>query len=207
MRLCGGGAHASASRRSASCCARFCPTWCRRCIALLSLEMGIAVIVEAILSFVGLSVSSDTPTWGGMIAEGRQIVHQAWWSWRRRSPRCSRPSRLQPARRRPAHARSIRCCADDRRRSRHRKLSAVSTCATATADAARASRSRSAPARCTGWSAKAAPANRPSPRRMLGVLPSHGAGSPAGAIRFRGRDLLRLSPSASCARCSAATSR
>lgn len=48
-------------------------------IALVTLEMGIAVIVEAILSFVGLSVSSDTPTWGGMIAEGRQIVHHAWW--------------------------------------------------------------------------------------------------------------------------------
>jgi dipeptide transport system permease protein len=48
-------------------------------IALLTLEMGIAVVVEAILSFVGLSVSSDTPTWGGMIAEGRQLVHEAWW--------------------------------------------------------------------------------------------------------------------------------
>jgi len=48
-------------------------------LALLTLEMGIAVIVEAILSFVGLSVSSDTPTWGGMIAQGRQIIHQAWW--------------------------------------------------------------------------------------------------------------------------------
>lgn len=48
-------------------------------IALVSLEMGIAVIVEAILSFVGLSVSSDTPTWGGMIAQGRQIVYEGWW--------------------------------------------------------------------------------------------------------------------------------
>lgn len=48
-------------------------------IALISLEMGIAVIVEAILSFVGLSVSSDTPTWGGMIAQGRQMLHQGWW--------------------------------------------------------------------------------------------------------------------------------
>ena len=48
-------------------------------MVLFSLEMGIAVIVEAILSFVGLSVSSDVPTWGGMIAEGRQIIHQAWW--------------------------------------------------------------------------------------------------------------------------------
>jgi peptide/nickel transport system permease protein len=48
-------------------------------IALWTLEMGIAVIVEAILSFVGLSVSSDTPTWGGMIAQGRQTIYQAWW--------------------------------------------------------------------------------------------------------------------------------
>lgn len=48
-------------------------------LVLLSLEMGIAVIVEAILSFVGLSVSSDAPTWGGMIAEGRQVIYQAWW--------------------------------------------------------------------------------------------------------------------------------
>jgi peptide/nickel transport system permease protein len=41
--------------------------------------MGIAVIVEAILSFVGLSVASDMPTWGGMIANGRQIIYDAWW--------------------------------------------------------------------------------------------------------------------------------
>jgi len=48
-------------------------------IVLLTLEMGIAVIVEAILSFVNLSISTDAPTWGGMIAEGRTSVHQAWW--------------------------------------------------------------------------------------------------------------------------------
>jgi peptide/nickel transport system permease protein len=48
-------------------------------VALLSLEMGIAVIVEAILSFVNLSISTDDPTWGGMIAEGRTIIHFAWW--------------------------------------------------------------------------------------------------------------------------------
>ena len=46
---------------------------------LLTMEMGIAVIVEAILSFVNLSVSTDSPTWGGMIAEGRLSIHQAWW--------------------------------------------------------------------------------------------------------------------------------
>ena len=48
-------------------------------VTLLTVEMGIAVIVEAILSFVGLSVSTDTPTWGGMIAEGRTIIYQAPW--------------------------------------------------------------------------------------------------------------------------------
>jgi peptide/nickel transport system permease protein len=48
-------------------------------LVLLTLEMGIAVIVEAILSFVGLSLSSDAPTWGGMIAEGRQVINQAPW--------------------------------------------------------------------------------------------------------------------------------
>lgn len=48
-------------------------------VALLSLEMGIAVIVEAILSFVNLSISTDDPTWGGIIAEGRLSIHHAWW--------------------------------------------------------------------------------------------------------------------------------
>jgi peptide/nickel transport system permease protein len=48
-------------------------------LVLLTLEMGIAVVVEAILSFVGLSISSDSPSWGGMIAEGREVVHQAPW--------------------------------------------------------------------------------------------------------------------------------
>ena len=48
-------------------------------VVLLTLEMGIAVIVEAILSFVNLSISTDDPTWGGMISEGRTSIHQAWW--------------------------------------------------------------------------------------------------------------------------------
>ena len=48
-------------------------------VALLALEMGVAIIVEAILSFVNLSISSDDPTWGGMIAEGRAAIHFSWW--------------------------------------------------------------------------------------------------------------------------------
>ena len=49
-------------------------------LTLLSLEMGIAVIVEAILSFVGLSVGPDTPAWGQMIADARQSLYDAPWN-------------------------------------------------------------------------------------------------------------------------------
>jgi peptide/nickel transport system permease protein len=48
-------------------------------ITLLTMEMGIAIVVELILSFVGLSVASGASTWGGMIAEGRLYVNQAPW--------------------------------------------------------------------------------------------------------------------------------
>jgi peptide/nickel transport system permease protein len=48
-------------------------------ITLLSLEMGIAVIVEAILSFVGMSVESTIPAWGVMIADARNVVYQSVW--------------------------------------------------------------------------------------------------------------------------------
>ncbi|MBI3530080.1 MAG: ABC transporter permease [Betaproteobacteria bacterium] len=48
-------------------------------LTLFTLEMGIAIVIEAILSFVGLSVSSGVPTWGGIIQEGRLYVNQAWW--------------------------------------------------------------------------------------------------------------------------------
>jgi peptide/nickel transport system permease protein len=48
-------------------------------VTLLAVEMGVAILVEVILSFVGISVAGDTPTWGGMIAEGRQIIYQSPW--------------------------------------------------------------------------------------------------------------------------------
>lgn len=48
-------------------------------LTILSLEMGIAVIVEAILSFVGMSVESTIPAWGVMIADARKDMYQAVW--------------------------------------------------------------------------------------------------------------------------------
>jgi peptide/nickel transport system permease protein len=47
-------------------------------LALLALEMGRAIVVEAVLAFIGFS-ASDVATWGGIIADGRSYVYQAWW--------------------------------------------------------------------------------------------------------------------------------
>lgn len=47
-------------------------------LALLALEMGRAIVVEAILAFIGFS-ASDIATWGGVIADGRSYLYQAWW--------------------------------------------------------------------------------------------------------------------------------
>ena len=46
-------------------------------VTLLTLEMGIAVVVEAILAFVGLGVKPDEVAWGQMIADGRSTIFQA----------------------------------------------------------------------------------------------------------------------------------
>lgn len=47
---------------------------------LLSLQMGVSIVVEAILGFVGLSVPSDVVAWGVMLADGRDQIHQANWN-------------------------------------------------------------------------------------------------------------------------------
>lgn len=48
-------------------------------ITLFSIEMGIAIMVEATLSFIGLSVPPDTTTWGQMLADGRNDMQSAAW--------------------------------------------------------------------------------------------------------------------------------
>lgn len=48
-------------------------------IVLMGLEMGRAIVVEAVLSFIGFS-SSGIATWGGIIADGRSYLNQAWWA-------------------------------------------------------------------------------------------------------------------------------
>ena len=49
-------------------------------IVQTTLIVGIAIIVEAALSFLGFGVRPPTPTWGAMVAQGgRQAVRGYWW--------------------------------------------------------------------------------------------------------------------------------
>jgi peptide/nickel transport system permease protein len=41
--------------------------------------VGWVIIVEASLSFLGAGIPPPTPTWGSMIAEGRDYIATAWW--------------------------------------------------------------------------------------------------------------------------------
>ena len=49
-------------------------------IVLSTITLGLAIIIEASLTFLGVGVSADIPTWGGMLTEGAQrYVRRAWW--------------------------------------------------------------------------------------------------------------------------------
>ena len=48
-------------------------------IIVSSFQLAELIIVESSLSFLGLGVQPPTPSWGGMISEGREYVGTAWW--------------------------------------------------------------------------------------------------------------------------------
>jgi peptide/nickel transport system permease protein len=49
-------------------------------IVIASFAVAQTILAEAALSFLGLSVGPDVPTWGGMVAAGRdQIITGQWW--------------------------------------------------------------------------------------------------------------------------------
>ena len=48
-------------------------------IVLTTLEIGIVILLEATLSFLGAGVPPPTPAWGSMVADGRDRLAVAWW--------------------------------------------------------------------------------------------------------------------------------
>ena len=48
-------------------------------IILATLEVGLVILLESTLSFLGAGVPPPTPAWGSMVADGRDRLAVAWW--------------------------------------------------------------------------------------------------------------------------------
>jgi peptide/nickel transport system permease protein len=48
-------------------------------IVVATLQLGVLILLEATLSFLGAGVPPPTPSWGSMVADGRSFLASAWW--------------------------------------------------------------------------------------------------------------------------------
>ena len=48
-------------------------------IVLATLRAGGLVLAESVLSYLGVGIPPPTPTWGGMVADGRNYLDDNWW--------------------------------------------------------------------------------------------------------------------------------
>jgi peptide/nickel transport system permease protein len=55
------------------------PNLIQSALVIGTFAMAAAIIAEAALSFLGLGVPPQIPTWGSMLADGRAYVSTSWW--------------------------------------------------------------------------------------------------------------------------------
>ncbi len=48
-------------------------------IVLMTLNVATNILLESSLTFLGLGVDPTIPSWGGMLADGRTYLQNAWW--------------------------------------------------------------------------------------------------------------------------------
>lgn len=48
-------------------------------VVISSFQVAAVIITESTLSYLGLGVPTTVATWGGMLANGREYVQDAWW--------------------------------------------------------------------------------------------------------------------------------
>ncbi len=48
-------------------------------VVIATLSTGGLILAEAFLSFLGAGIPPPTPTWGAMVADGREYLRTAWW--------------------------------------------------------------------------------------------------------------------------------
>jgi ABC-type dipeptide/oligopeptide/nickel transport system permease subunit len=49
-------------------------------IIFTTFDLARLLLIESALSFLGLGVQPPTPSWGAMIADGRQYLFEGWWN-------------------------------------------------------------------------------------------------------------------------------
>jgi peptide/nickel transport system permease protein len=45
----------------------------------VTLRVGVSILAEASLSYLGLGVQPPTASWGNLVADGRDYLRSAWW--------------------------------------------------------------------------------------------------------------------------------
>jgi len=48
-------------------------------IIIVTLSVGMVILTEAVLSFLGVGIPPPTATWGNMVNDGRSYLSNAWW--------------------------------------------------------------------------------------------------------------------------------
>jgi peptide/nickel transport system permease protein len=48
-------------------------------LVLASLQLGAVVLMESMLSFLGAGIPPPTPSWGSLVADGREYISSRWW--------------------------------------------------------------------------------------------------------------------------------
>ena len=48
-------------------------------IVIMTLQIGMMILAEAALSYLGLGITAPTPSWGSMVSDGRAELDRAWW--------------------------------------------------------------------------------------------------------------------------------
>lgn len=48
-------------------------------VVLATLQIGVVIVLEATLSFLGIGIPRPTPAWGLLVADGRQLIVSNWW--------------------------------------------------------------------------------------------------------------------------------
>lgn len=48
-------------------------------VVLMTMSVGLVILIEASLSFLGAGIPPPTSSWGSMVSEGRNLLERAWW--------------------------------------------------------------------------------------------------------------------------------